>query len=87
MPAARSLWRRPSSLRDVAAEAVTDRVQRLFVETLNLQVPSPETDLIEGGLLDSLALVELIFALEELDIDSFRTVGRIAEFVDGARPA
>jgi D-alanine--poly(phosphoribitol) ligase subunit 2 len=76
---------------------VTDRVQRLFVETLNLQVPSPDTDLIEGGLLDSLALVELLFALErefavtialeELDIDSFRTVNRIAEFVDGARPA
>jgi D-alanine--poly(phosphoribitol) ligase subunit 2 len=76
---------------------VTDRVQRLFVETLNLQVPSPDTDLIEGGLLDSLALVELLFALErefavtialeELDIDSFRSVNRIAEFVDGARPA
>jgi acyl carrier protein len=81
----------------VATEAVTDRVQRLFVETLKLQVPSPETDLIEGGLLDSLALVELLFALErefgvtialeELDIDSFRSVSRIAEFVDGARPA
>jgi acyl carrier protein len=77
----------------VATEAVTDRVQRLFVETLNLQVPSPETDLIEGGLLDSLALVELLFALErefgvsipleELDIDSFRSVRTIAEFVDG----
>jgi D-alanine--poly(phosphoribitol) ligase subunit 2 len=75
---------------------VTDRVQRLFLETLNLQVPSPDTDLIEGGLLDSLALVELLFALErefdvtialeELDIDSFRTVNRIAQFVDGARP-
>jgi D-alanine--poly(phosphoribitol) ligase subunit 2 len=73
---------------------VTDRVQRLFVEALNLQVPSPDTDLIEGGLLDSLALVELLFALErefgvtialeELDIDSFRTVNRIAEFVNGA---
>jgi D-alanine--poly(phosphoribitol) ligase subunit 2 len=81
----------------VATEGVTDRVQRLFVETLNLQVPSPETDLIEGGLLDSLALVELLFALErefevtialeELDIDSFRTVNRIAGFVNGGRPA
>jgi D-alanine--poly(phosphoribitol) ligase subunit 2 len=81
----------------VATEGVIDRVQRLFAETLNLQVPSPETDLIEGGLLDSLALVELLFALERefgvtialetLDIDSFRTVNRIAEFVDGAGPA
>jgi acyl carrier protein len=73
--------------------AVTDRVQRLFVETLNLQVPSPDTDLIDGGLLDSLALFALerefdvTIALEELDIDSFRSINRIAEFVDGARPA
>jgi D-alanine--poly(phosphoribitol) ligase subunit 2 len=80
----------------VPTEGVTDRVQRLFLETLNLKVPSPETDLIDGGLLDSLALVELLFALErefdvtialeELDIDSFRTVNRISEFVDGVRP-
>jgi acyl carrier protein len=80
----------------MATEAVTDRVQRLFVETLNLQAPSPETDLIEGGLLDSLALVELLFALErefgvsialdQLDIDTFRSVRTIAEFIDGARP-
>ena len=79
----------------MATEAVTDRVQRLFVETLNLQAPSPETDLIEGGLLDSLALVELLFALErefgvsialdQLDIDTFRSVRTIAEFIDGAR--
>jgi acyl carrier protein len=76
----------------VATEAVTDRVQRLFVETLNVEVPSPDTDLIEGGLLDSLALVELLFALERefavtialenLDIDTFRSVRRIAEFVE-----
>lgn len=71
---------------------MTDRVQRLFVETLNVEVPSPDTDLIEGGLLDSLALVELLFALERefavtialenLDIDTFRSVRRIAEFVE-----
>jgi D-alanine--poly(phosphoribitol) ligase subunit 2 len=76
----------------VASEAVTDRVQRLFVEALNLQVPSPDADLIDGGLLDSLALVELLFAierefnvsipLEELDIDVFRTVNSIASFVE-----
>jgi acyl carrier protein len=80
----------------MATEAVTDRVQRLFVETLNLQAPSPDTDLIEGGLLDSLALVELLFALErefgvsialdQLDIDTFRSVRTIAEFIDGAQP-
>ena len=79
----------------MATEAVTDRVQRLFVEALNIQVPSPETDLIDGGLLDSLALVELLFAierefdvsipLEELDIDTFRTARGIADFVESAK--
>jgi D-alanine--poly(phosphoribitol) ligase subunit 2 len=76
----------------VADQAVIDRVQRLFVEALNVQVPSPDTDLIDGGLLDSLALVELLFAmerefnvtipLEELDIDAFRSVNSIGEFVE-----
>jgi methoxymalonate biosynthesis acyl carrier protein len=70
---------------------VTDRVQRLFVETLKTTAPAPETDLIESGVLDSLALVELLFALEqefgvtipleELDIDSFRSVESIAGLV------
>jgi acyl carrier protein len=79
----------------VATEAVTDRVQRLFVETLNVEVPSPDTDLIEGGLLDSLALVELLFALERefaftialenLDIDSFRSIRSIAGFVEDTK--
>jgi acyl carrier protein len=79
----------------VATEAVTDRVQRLFVETLNVEVPSPDTDLIEGGLLDSLALVELLFALERefavtialenLDIDTFRSVRTIAQFVENTK--
>jgi acyl carrier protein len=79
----------------VATEAVTDRVQRLFVETLNVEVPSPDTDLIEGGLLDSLALVELLFALERefavtialenLDIDTFRSIRTIAEFVESTK--
>lgn len=74
---------------------MTDRVQRLFVETLNVEVPSPDTDLIEGGLLDSLALVELLFALERefavtialenLDIDTFRSIRTIAEFVENTK--
>lgn len=74
---------------------MTDRVQRLFVETLNVEVPSPDTDLIEGGLLDSLALVELLLALERefavtialenLDIDSFRSIRSIAGFVEDTK--
>jgi D-alanine--poly(phosphoribitol) ligase subunit 2 len=70
-------------------------VRRLFREVLALDVPSADTDLIESGLLDSLALVEMLFeleqrfgvelALEELEVDSFRTTGRIADLVTQAR--
>ena len=73
---------------------VSDRVQRIFVDALNIQVPSEETDLIEAGYIDSLALVELLFALErefaitvpldELEIDNFRNVRRISELIAAA---
>jgi len=71
--------------------AVVERVCALFRDALNVEIVSTEADLIDGGFLDSLALVELLFelesefgvdlALEELDIENFRTVRRIAQFV------
>lgn len=74
---------------------VSERVQRLFLETLNVQVPSEEADLIESGVIDSLALVELLFAIErefdvslpldDLDIDNFRSVNRISDVIEAAR--
>ena len=77
---------------------VNERVKQIFVDALNIQVPSDDTDLIEGGYIDSLALVELLFAIErefsvtvpldELDIDNFRNVRRISELVAAnGRPA
>ncbi|OLE72269.1 MAG: hypothetical protein AUG05_05725 [Actinobacteria bacterium 13_1_20CM_2_66_18] len=63
----------------------------LFSEQLNVQVPSVETDLIETGLVDSLTFVEFLAQLEEgfgiqvsledLEIDHFRTISRIAGFI------
>ena len=74
---------------------VSERVQQLFLETLNVQVPSQEADLIESGLIDSLALVELLFAIErefsvslpldDLEIENFRSVTRISEVIVGAQ--
>lgn len=74
-----------------------ERVRQLVAETLNLAPPDPDTDLIESGLLDSLALVELLHALEtelgvevpldSLEIESFRSVETIAELVAGLRSA
>jgi acyl carrier protein len=58
-------------------------------------VASPDDDLVATGLFDSLAIVSLIaeievvlgyeLPLDEFDVDSFRTVGRIAAFVEASR--
>ena len=70
---------------------VEERIRALFVRTLNIDAPSDETDLIESGVIDSLALIELLVALEQefsvrlpfdtLDIESFRSIKSIAELV------
>jgi methoxymalonate biosynthesis acyl carrier protein len=74
-----------------AAATVTEQVRQIFADALSIHVPSDETDLIDGGFLDSLALVELLVELEQrfgvsvqldsLEIDDFRTVNRIAEVI------
>jgi acyl carrier protein len=68
-----------------------NKINALFSKQLNLQVPSLETDLVEAGMLDSLTFVELLFQLEQefgtkvsieqLEIDNFRSIAKIAEFV------
>ena len=72
-------------------------VGSLFAERLEVEVPAPETDLFETGILDSLRFVELLAALEEtfgmrvsveeLEIDDFRSLSRIAGFVAQKRAA
>lgn len=75
-----------------------ERIRLIFREALAIEVPSVGTDVIESGLLDSLALVTLLFELEQefeiaipldaLDVDSMRTIERMVAFVDGlADPA
>jgi len=71
--------------------AIQQQVTAMFSEKLNLDVASAETDLIETGLLDSLALVELLVQLEEsfdvsistddLELENFRSITSIALFV------
>jgi acyl carrier protein len=78
----------------VAAAELTPKVRAIFADTLNIDVPSDETDLIEAGYIDSLALVELLFAIErefsvsvpldELEIDDFRNVRSISELIAAA---
>lgn len=75
----------------VDSAILQDRITKLFSEKVHIEAPSPDTDLMETGLLDSLTLVELIVGLEEefgikipfdeVDLENFRSVSRIAEFV------
>lgn len=75
----------------VGNSVLHQKLTALFASNLNLDVPSVETDLIGTGLLDSLALVELLAQLEEtfgvsistddLELDNFRSIASIAEFV------
>jgi D-alanine--poly(phosphoribitol) ligase subunit 2 len=70
---------------------VEAKVTEIIRDRLNAEVPSPRTDLIESGLLDSLALVMLIAALEEtfacellvddFDLERFRSVERIVAYL------
>ena len=71
------------------ADSVTDRISNLVGDLLFIDPPAPEDDLIEAGLIDSLAVVTLIdgieaefetrLPLDEFEIDDFRSVGRIAD--------
>ena len=73
-----------------------DRIARLFGDVLHIEAPGVDTDLFDAGVLDSLAFVELLLGLErefgvcvsvdDLEIDHFRSIARIAVFV-GSRMA
>ena len=58
---------------------------------MGLKVPSSEADLVASGLLDSLAMVDLLvhleqtydtqISLEDLDLDNFRSIARITQYL------
>lgn len=71
-------------------DGVESKVQRIFRDSLELDV-EVDTDVIAGGMLDSLAFVQLLVSLEnefgvkmnlaDLDLDDFSTVANIARLV------
>ena len=80
------------------AQELEAKIARLFAERLEVEVPSPDLDLFQAGVVDSLLFVKLLAALEEqfgfrlafdeLEIDDFRTLRHIARFVAAKhRPA
>lgn len=72
--------------------SIDERIERIFRDALSIEVPSVNADIIADGLLDSLALVTLLFEIEQefgvtvplenLDVDALRTVEQIAALVE-----
>ncbi len=70
---------------------LVEEIESIILELTGSHELNPSTDLIEEGILDSLALVSLIMELEtkfsleisydDLEIDSFRTLQSIGHFV------
>ncbi len=80
-----------------APAATLERVERVLRDALAIELPSPDTDLLDAGLLDSLTLVQLLveveqeftveIPLDDFDPDQFRTASSIARFVGALSPA
>jgi D-alanine--poly(phosphoribitol) ligase subunit 2 len=73
--------------------SLSTEIEAIFLEELNIAVPSSSADLFAAGILDSMGIVQLLLQLEErfglrlpiedLELDSFRTLQKITEFVAG----
>ena len=73
------------------AGSSNERVAAVVADVLGIHAPDSGIDLLETGILDSLALIELIHALElefgtelpleELDVERFRTLDTITQLV------
>ncbi|HXF82636.1 MAG TPA: acyl carrier protein [bacterium] len=72
------------------------QIQELLAARFHAGSVDPEVDLLDSGLVDSVSLVELVMELErrfgihlpfeELQIDDFRNVRRIADLVNRTAP-
>ena len=70
---------------------IIERLGAVFAESFHVEVPSPDTDLLETGILDSLQFVELLLQLErhfglrvkidDIDLDDLRSLERIARLL------
>ena len=79
----------------ITQESIRSDLGSFLAVKMGIEVPSPEADLVEAGLLDSLALVDLLvhleqsydtrISLEDLDLDNFRSIARIARFLSSPK--
>lgn len=78
-------------------DGVMEQLAALFTDTFHIELPSADADLLDGGILDSFQLVELLAAIEQrfgvtididhLELDDLRSLARIARLVDRAGAA
>lgn len=72
-------------------EELAVQIQALLAEKLMVRVPSPDTDLLEGGVVDSLTAIQLLMqleehfrfkvAMEEVEIADLRSVRSLSRLV------
>jgi D-alanine--poly(phosphoribitol) ligase subunit 2 len=78
-------------------EQLQQQIADIFVERFETKLVSHEIDLLETGIVDSVRIVELVLEIEqrfgvslpfeELEIEDFRTVPRLAERIARTTPA
>jgi len=78
-------------------EQLQQEIDAIFAGRFDTRIASRDVDLIETGLVDSVRIVELVLELErrfgvslpfeELEIDDFRTVARLAARIARTLPA
>lgn len=74
------------------SDETAERLRAIISNVLGIAPPQIDTDLVDTGVLDSLALVELLVAVEEefqmrfapedLEIERFRSVAALVELVE-----
>jgi acyl carrier protein len=77
-------------------EVLHARLRAFFSEKLSVEVSSVDANLAQTGILDSLALVELLsyiekefgmeISLDGIEIEDFQSIARIAEYVEAHSP-
>jgi D-alanine--poly(phosphoribitol) ligase subunit 2 len=78
-------------------DELQQRITAIFAERFETRLESDDVDLLETGLVDSVKIVELVLEIEqrfgvslpfeELEIEDFRTVPRLAERIARTTPA
>jgi len=73
-------------------ETVRQQILDIFLECFDTRVESPEVDLLAARFVDSVKIVDLVLEIEacfgvslpfeELEIEDFRTISRLAERVE-----